>query len=130
MTNLQMIQRAMRLINVLDSESTANATQAADGLQVLNDMLTRWEANGLPLGFSTQTNTASTLPVPDEALSAVAYNLAMELAPEYGITPSQIVAAHADMGYRRLLNDAFIVTPNDMSHAPGSRSRWDINSGD
>lgn len=128
MTNLQMIQRAMRLIGVLDSDGTASGSAAADGLQALNDMLTRWEANNVPLGFSTQTNTAATLPVPDEALSAVAYNLALELAPEYGVAPPAAVVSLAEAGYRSLLNDAFTVTPNDLSNMPGGRGRWDINT--
>lgn len=127
-TNLQTIERALRLLGVVDSEEELTGPRADDGLKALNEMLTRWEANNLTLGFSTQTSTAATLPVPDEALSAVAYNLAVELAPEYQVMPSQVVAGRAEATYRALLNDAFTVTPNDMSHAPGGRSRWNINT--
>lgn len=127
-TNLETIERALRLLGVVDSEEELTGPRADDGLKALNEMLNRWEANNLPLGFSTQTSTADTIPVPDEALSAVAYNLAVELAPEYQVMPSQVVAGRADATYRALLNDAFVVTPNDMSHAPGSRGRWNINT--
>ena len=127
-TNLQTISRALRMIGVLDIEETPSASMSTVGLKCLNEMLLRWEANNVPLGYSSQTSLSATIPVPDEALGAVAYNLAMELAPEFGATIPQIVAAQADMGYRRLLNDVFIVTPNDTSNMPGSRSRWDINT--
>ena len=127
-TNLETIERAMRLIGVIDIEASAAARQGVIGLKALNEMLTRWEANNLPLGYTTQTSLSATIPVPDEALSTVAHGLAVELAPEYGVTASQVVAMAFNAGYRALLNDGFIVTPNDMSHAPGARSRWDINT--
>lgn len=127
-TNLETIERALRLLGVVDSEEELTGPRADDGLKALNEMLTRWEANNIPLGFTTQTSTAATLPVPDEALSAVAYNLAVELAPEYQVMPSQVVGDRAAAGYRALLNDAFTVTPNDVSNMPGSRGRWDINT--
>lgn len=127
-TNLETIERALRLLGVVDSEEELTGPRADDGLKAMNEMLLRWEANNLPLGFTAQTSLAATIPVPDEALSAVAYNLAVELAPEYQVMPSQIVGDRANAGYRALLNDAFTVTPNDLSHMQGARSRWNINS--
>ena len=127
-TNLETIERALRLLGVVDSEEELTGPRADDALKAMNEMLTRWEANNIPLGFTTQTSTAATIPVPDEALSAVAYNLAVVLSPEYQVMPSQVVAGLAEASYRALLNDAFNVTPNDMSHAPGARGRWNINT--
>lgn len=127
-TNLQTIERALRLLSVLDIQSGASAKESEIALKAQNEMLTRWEANNLPLGYSTQTSLAATIPVPDEALSCVAYNLACEVAPEFGMAPPAKVEQMAAKLYAELLRDAFIVTPNDMSHAPGARSRWNINS--
>ena len=127
-TNLQTISRALRIIGVLDIEESASASMGTVGLAAMNSMLSRWEANNLPLGFSTQTSLSTTTPVPDEALVAVAFNLAVELAPEFGVVPTTFVASKADMEYRRLLNDPFIVTPSDPSGLPGARSRWNINT--
>jgi hypothetical protein len=127
-TNLETIERAMRLLTVLDIEASATARQSVIGLKALNQMLTRWEANNLPLGYTTQTDTAATIPVPDEALGAVDYNLACELAPEYGMNPPGKVEQMAAKLYSEALRDAFVVTPNAMHHVPGARSRWNINS--
>lgn len=127
-TNLQTIERALRLLTVLDINASANAKQSEIGIKALNEMLIRWEANNLPLGFTSQTSAAATIPVPDEALSAVAYNLAVELAPEFGVMPSALVMSAAGALYNALLRDAFIVTPSDPSGMPGMRSTWNINS--
>lgn len=127
-TNLETIERALRLVNVLDMEEGASPTESSIGLTALNGMLTRWEANNIPLGFSTQTSLSATLPVPSEAESAVAYNLAVELGTELGVAVPAPVATLADAGYRAVCRDAFNIQPSDPSGMPGRRGRWDINS--
>lgn len=127
-TNLETIERALRLVGVLDMHASAPAKESEIGLTVLNGMLTRWEANNIPLGFSAQTSLSAALPVPPEAETAVAYNLAVELGVELGAEPPQSVAALADAGYRAVSRDAFKVQPSDPSGVPGGRGRWNINT--
>lgn len=127
-TNLETIESALRKLGVLDIEESATAKMGEIGLRCLNQMCTRWEANNLPMGFSTQTGLSVTTPVPAEIQSAVEFNLALEMASDFGVTPPQAVATMAGTLYGAALRDAFIVTPSDMSHAPGFRGRWNINS--
>ena len=127
-TNLETIESALRKLGVLDIEESASARQGVIGLRLLNQMLTRWEANNIPMGFTTQTNLSATIPVPDEAQAAVENNLAIECGPDFGTTPPQAVIVLADTHLAALLRDAFIVTPNDLSNMPGARSRWNINT--
>lgn len=127
-TNLETIESALRKLGVLDIEESASARQGVIGLRLLNQMLTRWEANDIPMGFTTQTSLSATLPVPEEAQAAVENNLAIECGPDFGTTPPQAVIIMADTGLAALLRDAFIVTPNDLSNMPGNRSRWNINT--
>src|SRR5690349_10371994 len=125
-TNLQTIERAMRLCGVLDIEESPTSRQAEIGLKVLNQMLIRWEADNVPLGFTAQTSLSAAIPVPDEALSAVDYGLAVELAPEFGASAPDEIKSRAANYFMSVQRDAFIVTPNDLSNMPGGMSRWNI----
>lgn len=127
-TNLETIESALRKLGVLDIEESATAKMGVIGLRCLNQMATRWEANNIPLGYSNQTGLSVTTPVPAEAQSAIEFNLALEMASDFGVTPPPAVAVMARELYAAALRDAFIVSPNDMSHAPGFRGRWNINS--
>ena len=129
-TNLETIESALRRIGVLDIEESATARQGVIGLRLLNQMLTRWEASNIPLGFTAQTHLSASIPVPDEAQAAVENNLAIECGPDFGVTPPQAVIILADSGLAALMRDAFVVTPNDLSNMPGGRGRFNINSGD
>lgn len=85
-TALDVIRRSMRLIGALAEGEVPTAEQAADGLTALQAMLGDWEARGLRLGGAVDTTygTASTIPVPVTHLQALAFNLAVVIAPEYG----------------------------------------------
>lgn len=127
-TNLETIESGLRKLGVLDIEEAATAKMGTIGLRCLNQMVTRWEANSVPLGYSTQTSLAATTPVPDEAQGAVEFNLALEMEADFSVVAPNTVRARAGELYRQISNDTFTVTPNDMSHAPGARSRWNINT--
>lgn len=127
-TNLETIESGLRKLGVLDIEESATATMGTIGLRCLNQMCTRWEANSVPLGYTTQTSLAATTPVPEEAQSAVEFNLALEMEADFAVAAPANVRERAATLLREVTRDAFIVTPNDMRHAPGYRSRWNINT--
>jgi hypothetical protein len=85
-TALDVIRRAMRIIGALEDGEVPTASQAADGLEALRAMLGDWEARGLRLGavVDMTIGTATTIPVPITHLQAMAFNLAVVIAPEYG----------------------------------------------
>ena len=64
-------------------------------------MLTRWEANGLALGWANVDAVDDTMPSPAEAEEAIVYNLACKLAPEYAIPAA--MPAIADMARTALM---------------------------
>ena len=85
-TALDVISRSMRLIGALANGEVPSADQAEDGLTALQAMLGEWETRGVRLGSvvdATYAN-ASTVPVPITHLQALAFNLAVVIAPEYG----------------------------------------------
>lgn len=84
------VNRALRLLSVLDVNSAPEAEDEQTAIAALNAMCTRWEANGLAMGWRNVSAPDDTLPAPDEAHEALAYNLALRLAPEYGKTGDHI----------------------------------------
>lgn len=104
-TALDVIRRAMRLIGALQEGEVPNADQAGDGLTALQAMLGEWEARGVGLGalVDAQMVAADTLHVPVTHLNALALNLAVLLAPEYGASASlQAIAPQAERSFRAL----------------------------
>lgn len=117
-TALPVIRRALRLINVIDAEEAPTADQAQSGVEALNGMISRWQRDNISLPFVPIADSADELRVPAEALEAVAFNLALTLAPEFGATPSILVAEGARQGYRAMLRDSSGVAHADLSSMP------------
>jgi len=71
-----------------------------------------------------------TLSLPTHYEEAVIYNLAIRIAPEFGVTIPLAVAAIAKNAYNRLttLNSANYVEPIKISVPVGAGSRYNINS--
>lgn len=85
-TALDVIKRSMRLIGALAEGEQPTAEQAADALVALQAMLGEWETRGVRLGGVVDATyaTATDIPVPVTHLQALAFNLAVVIAPEYG----------------------------------------------
>ena len=85
-TALDVIRRSMRLIGALAEGEVPTAEQAADGITALQAMLGDWETRGVRLGSVVDATLATftTIPVPGTHLNALAFNLAVTIAPEYG----------------------------------------------
>ncbi len=105
------VARALRLIQVINPKQKVQASDMQTGIEALNTMMARWEANSLSLGWFPVENPSDELPIPMEAEKAVAYNLALDLCPEYGTQPVQAVVAFAQTGYSELLRDQMVATP-------------------
>ena len=80
-----LIKRSLRLIRVIDVKQSLKAVDFQTGLEALNGMATRWEADGVSIGWSNVENPSDDVPAQDEVLDALAYNLAVRLRPEYGV---------------------------------------------
>ena len=74
-------------------------------------MMRRWEADGISLGWSAVSNPSDVLPAPEETEDAVAYNLAMRLAPEYGVSVMPEVSGAALSFLNDILRDQMVATP-------------------
>lgn len=85
-TALDVIRRSMRLIGALAEGEVPTSEQASDALDALQAMLGEWETRGVRLGSVVDTTygTADSVYVPVTHLQALAFNLAVVIAPEYG----------------------------------------------
>ena len=92
-TAIDIITRALRLINAIEAGETATAEDAVDGLAALNEMVSGWENAGIHIGWSTLGQDDDLL-VHDKYHEGIRYNLATRLAAEYdGIdAPATVVA--------------------------------------
>jgi hypothetical protein len=92
-TAIDIITRALRLINAIEAGETASAEDAVDGLAALNEMVHDWENAGIHIGWSTVAQDDELL-VHDKYLKGIRYNLAVHLAAEWdGIdAPASVVA--------------------------------------
>ena len=111
-TAIGVILRALRSLGVLHSGESPSADEAADALHTLNDMLNAWRLKGIDLEY-LDTDLYDVIPYPDDHIAAIRYNLAVELAAEYGVQPSQVVVAMAGSTYADL--KAHYVQPDTLS---------------
>ena len=123
LTARKLIHRALRMLKVQDIDEDLSPRYAEVGLEVLNAMLARFEADELRLGFSV-VSLDQTMPIPDEAVEPVVSNLAIKLYPEFGGAMTPDLQKMAMDGMTALNRDAFIVNPVDPSDQPISTGRY------
>jgi hypothetical protein len=110
-TVVKIVGRSLRLIQVIDPSQDVRPRDMGTAIDALNAMMQRWEADLLSLGWSPVSAPDDEMPIPVEAEQAVAYNLAMTLAPEYGVTPLPGVAQVAVASLNDLWRDQMVATP-------------------
>lgn len=110
-TVAKLVTRALRMIQVVDPMQSVKPQDMAGGIETLNAMMARWEADGLALGWSPVSNPSQDVPLPPEAETAVAANLAIELSPEYGTEPAPLLVRMATNEHADLLRDQMVATP-------------------
>lgn len=132
-SNSQLISDALGLLGVVQESETMSAEQGAHGLRTLNQVMADWEQDGVNLQYYTQSTLADDVPIPDHALLAAKYYLAIALAPFYAARVPPEFMTLADKYYSRLRRDAVKanVRPTDLTRLPagsGWGRIWDISS--
>jgi hypothetical protein len=129
-TALTIIRRALRLVRVIDAGEVPTAGDSADALETLNALLAEWhEAEiGLPDYSFATINATTTLDAADR--EAVAHQLAIRIAPEYGHVPSPVVAKNASDSWARMALRYFQPGTADLSELPGESSAFNFATGE
>jgi hypothetical protein len=124
------VNRALRLLKAIDAASATPALDHQTAVVALNAMVARWEANGLAMGWAPVSAPDGTLPAPEEAEEALAYNLAVALGPEYP-EPSSWgeIKERARISLAELRRDRLTEMPlRQCSDLPPSRGAWNITT--
>ncbi|HEU4611531.1 MAG TPA: hypothetical protein VFS15_05620 [Kofleriaceae bacterium] len=85
LTALDMLTDAMRLCNLLDENEVPSAEQGVKGLRTMNQMVAQWVEDGIRLPWHIVADLDDTLPIDVKDERGLKYNLAVELAGEYGM---------------------------------------------
>jgi hypothetical protein len=112
-TALQIINRALRLANVVDAANASEATDTANALETLNALLAEWYESGIGLPQYSFAQVSSAITCSEADREAISYQLASRIAGEYGseLTPAQMSTANETM--QRLRHRYF--QPADIS---------------
>lgn len=105
------LARTLRLIGQLDPNEPLEPEDAVTGIEALNAMCRRWEANGLAFGWQDVSNPSQEMPSPPELDSCIAFNLTFELAAEYDASVPPLVATRATELLNDLRRDVAVATP-------------------
>ena len=103
MTGNKIIVRSLTRLGIRASETSLQADEVQDGLDLLNDMLSEWERL-YHLGFSPIENITDEVRVPRNANGAIIDHLAIRMAPEYSRPISSALATSARLSLNNLLN--------------------------
>lgn len=126
------VKRALTRIQVINPVQQVSAKDMQTGIGTLNEMMMLWESYPLPLGWQNVSNPDSDMPTPPEAEGAIVSNLAVRLAPEYGVDPSVILMTMASEGLSVLRRQFLAANPLDRNVAlplgSGAR-RWGMRFG-
>ncbi len=101
-TARDLITMSLRSLGVLHSGETPSAEEANDGLDTLNQMLNSWIYEGIDLEYTTISSLNTELPYPDDHIGPFRWNLALRMAPDYGIGVTPAIAAMAKEGYDQM----------------------------
>jgi hypothetical protein len=124
------INRASRLCRVIDGEAAMSANDAADALETLNAMLAEWHAADIGLPDYSLDSLTTELASDAADREAIAYALALRVAPEYGATLTEDIVQMASSCMGRLRLRYFQPGTVDWSELPCSTPAFDINTGD
>lgn len=101
-TASSIISRSLRLLRVLDAGEAMEANDAQDALETLNAMLAEWHEAGIGLPDYSLATLTTKLATDAADREAIAYELALRLAPEYGVSLSPEMAAVGQRAMFRL----------------------------
>lgn len=93
---------AFALRKVVGIGEQATASELADAVEWLNDMLADWKGQGADVGANLPYTPSQLMHVPDEYVTAIKNNLIIRIADNYGREISPVTAKLAMAGLQRI----------------------------
>lgn len=127
-TAIEMITDALRAANVIDQTQAPEAEMGVLGLRVLNQLLGQWDRDGIRLGWVTVADLDDALPLDLQDERAVKFNLAVELAGEYGLEVLPRVQQIAKDTYNSLSKAHALTLESSLELMPTPQADWSAGS--
>jgi hypothetical protein len=122
-TNQQIIDRAAFELGYIESGSSVDATDSADALTDLNNMMAQWRVSDRDFNWFPQDTLSAVCPIPDWAERGIISNLAVSLGATFTVPVKSETIVKASDGInaitRTLIN--LNLEPADMTHLPLGR---------
>ena len=131
MTNQQVVDRAGFELGIVEGGDSLNATDSADALRVLNQMMAEWAVLDKDFNWPPQDTLSDTAPIPIWAETGIISNLGVTMGPTFRAPVTQDLADKARKGKRTIGNTMvnLALEGADMSHLPlGEQWRYDIET--
>ena len=84
-TGTVIVTRAFSKATIKPAETPLSASELADGLDILNDLLSAWDATGTLKGIAPISTIGTNLWEPRYATAALKATIAVKLCGEYGL---------------------------------------------
>ena len=132
-TNTKIITDALQKAQIIADGQTASASELADGLTELNQMMAMWAVDDMDIGYFPQDTGSDTCPIPIWAEGAVKANLTVALCAAFGVAVKPETLGQAMSGSMFIAK--MVINSNlegvDMDNMPNgtATTRWNINSG-
>lgn len=127
-TSQNIIDAATSLIRVRTSGvtfSTDDSNKNTDAFTSLKNLINEYGEDGL-LAIPAPSALGDTLDIPDGAVRALEYNLAIDISPQFGIDPAPIVNQVAQETKDRLEADITLDISVDMSDLRFTYGKYNI----
>jgi len=129
-TSQEIIDRATSLLRVRTSGvtfSTDDANKNSDVFIAFKNMLNEFGEDGL-VNIPEPSSLTATLDIPAGSVRGLAYNLAVEVAAEFGLDPTPIVFEIAKETKDRLESEITLDMSIDASDLKWAHGKFDINT--
>ena len=129
-TSQEIIDRATSLLRVRTSGvtfSTDDANKNSDVFISFKNMLNEFGEDGL-VNIPEPSSLTATLDIPSGSVRGLAYNLAVEVAAEFGLDPTPIVFEIAKETKDRLESEITLDMSIDASDLRWSHGKYEIDS--
>ena len=122
-TNQQVIDRAGYELGKLEKGASMDATDSADAMTDLNNMMAEWRVSDRDFNWFPQDTLSETCPIPDWAERGVISNLAVSLGALFTIPVKAETAVKAQNGINAITRTLFNLNLEqaDMTHLPQGR---------
>ena len=102
-TALKMISRAFSKAQIKPAETPLTASEVEDGLDVMNDILAHWDANGTLKGVPLLNDINDRVACPRYAERAIKASIAIMIAGEYNVPVTQAMAEDVYSGVSAMI---------------------------